>query len=56
MLIFTYVSMTLMLVQIFNTRGKQQYQLPKSYTLYTNGATLSVSKLEQGGALAPLKF
>ena len=26
-----------------------------SYT-YTNGATLFVSKLEQGGALAPLKF
>ena len=45
MLIFTNVTMTLMLVQIFNTRGKQQYRLPKSNTIYTNGATPPVSYL-----------
>ena len=37
------------------TTGAAKDILPVSNN-YTNGATLPVSQIEQGGALAPLKF
>ena len=57
------VIITQVLFQISNTRGKQQptqspnfvSQLPK-INANTNGATLPVSQLKQGGALASVQF